>query len=163
MNEYLTEEQARKLREALRGYDLEAILTLALVTGMRRDELLSLKWQDINLERCEARILNSKTKSGHRMIRLPEEVTEVLMQHRVHQAEARLKAGIAWQNLDLVFPDCNGGFLEPDQLLKGFHEILERAELPPLLFHNLRAARCRALRERLRTARQGLDGASPAP
>ena len=50
MHKHLTEEQARKLREALRGHPLEAIITLALVTGMRRDELLRLKWQDLDLE-----------------------------------------------------------------------------------------------------------------
>ena len=153
MNEYLTEEQAQKLREALRGHNLEAILTLALVTGMRRDELLSLKWRDIDLEKHELQVLSSKTKSNYRTIHVPEEITELLKQHHLRQMEARLVAGIAWRDLDLVFP------IERDQLLKGFHEILEQAELPPILFHELRAARYRALRERLRAAKEGLDGA----
>ncbi len=45
MKNHLTDEQADQLLEALRGHDLEAIITLALVTGMRRDELLKLQWQ----------------------------------------------------------------------------------------------------------------------
>jgi hypothetical protein len=73
--------------------------------------------------------------------------------------EARLEAGTVWQNLDLVFPDRAGGVLRPDQLLKGFYEILEQAELPPLRFHELREARWRALITRLRTAKEGLEGA----
>src|SRR6266571_333597 len=153
MNKHLTEELARKLLEALRGHHLGAIITLAVVTGMRRDELLSLQWQDIDMEKHKLLVRNSKTKSSYRMIHFPEDITEVLEQHRLRQMEARLEAGTAWHDLDLVFP------LEPDQLLKGFHEILEEAALPPLLFHELRAARWRALREQLRLAKEGLDGA----
>lgn len=159
MNEHLTEEQARKLLQVLQGHHLEAIITLAVVTGMRRDELLSLQWQDIDMEKHELRVRNSKTKDGHRMIRLPEEVTEVLKQHRIRQMEARLEAGIAWQDLDLVFTDRAGGPLRPEHLLQGFYEILARAELPHLRFHDLRVARYWALHERLRTAREGIDNA----
>ncbi len=159
MYTHLTEEQARKLREALRGHQLEAMITLALVTGMRRDELLRLEWRDIDLEKREVRVRNSKTKSSDWMIHFPEGVTEMLKQHRIRQTEARLEAGLAWQNLDLVFPDRVGGFLRPDHPLKGFHDILEQAELPHLWSHDLRVARWEELRERLRTAKEGLDGA----
>ncbi len=159
MSKHLTEEQARKLLEALRGHPLEAIIMVALITGMRRDELLCLKWQDLDLEKREVRVQNTKTKSSDRMIHLPKGVTEVLEQHRIRQMEARWEAGTAWQNLDLVFPDRTGGVLGPDQLVKGFYEILDQAELPPLRFHDLREARWRALITRLRTAKEGLEGA----
>lgn len=158
MNTHLTEEQTRQLREALRGHDLEAILTLALVTGMRRDELLHVKWQDLDLEKRELRVLNSKTKSGDRMIHLPEDITEVLQQHRMCGREARLEAGAAWEDPGPVFSDRTGGFLGPDHLLEGFHEIIERAGLPPLRFHDLRRACWRALREQLRSDREGQKG-----
>jgi integrase len=159
MKKHLTEEQARKLLEALPGHPLEAIIMLALVTGLRRDELLHLKWQDIDLEKREVRVRNTKTQSSDRMIHFPKGVTEVLKQHRIRQMEAQFEAGPAWQDLDLVFPDCTGGFLGPDQLVKGFYEILQQAELPPLRFHELREARWRALNARLRTAKEGLEGA----
>ena len=159
MKKHLTEEQARKLLEALRGHHLEAIIMLALVTGLRRDELLRLKWQDIDLEKREVRVRNTKTKSSDRMIHFPTGVTEVLKQHRIRQMQARLEAGPAGPHLDLVFPDRAGGVLGPDQLMKGFYEILEQAELPPLRFHDLREARWRALITRVRTAKEGLEGA----
>lgn len=158
MKNHLTEEQTRMLLEALRGHDLEAIITLAIATGARRDELLSLKWQDIDLEKREVQFLNSKTKQGYRVNRLPEEVTEVLKQHRVRQMEVQLEAGIARQNLDLVFPDRTGGFLESGQLLQGFREILAQAAFPSFRFHDLRAARWRALRLQLRSAKERLEG-----
>ncbi len=134
-----TEEQAKKLRDHLKGHHLEAILTLALVTGMRRDELLALKWQDVDLEKHNLRVQNTKTK-GSDTISLPEDIAEMLRQHALHQKEARLSAGLAWANLDLVFTDGRGEPLLPHQLLKEFREILEQAELPRISFHDLRAA-----------------------
>lgn len=166
----LTEEHLQQLRTALRGHELEAIITLAIATGARRDELLRLTWQEIDLERGEVRFLNSKrslslppasesrTQRESRLIRLPEEVIAILKQHRLRQAAARLKTGTAWRNLDLVFPNRTGGFLRPDQLVKGFHEILAQAELPAFRFHDLRLARGQALHKQNRSANEGGNG-----
>lgn len=55
-----------KLREALRGQPLEAIITVALVRGMRRDELLRLRWREIDLEKRELRVRDTKTQSSER-------------------------------------------------------------------------------------------------
>jgi integrase len=155
----LTEEQADQLLEALQGHHLEAIITLALVTGMRRDELLYLTWQDIDLEKGELHVRHTKTKSSDRMIHLPEVVVEVLKQYRLRQMEARAETGAVWQNLDLVFPDRMGEVLSLDYLLKGFYEILEQAGVPRIRFHDLRVARYRALQARVRAAGEGLEGA----
>ena len=51
MENHLTQEHARMLLEAVRGDRLGAIITLALMTGLRRDELLGLKWQAVDLEK----------------------------------------------------------------------------------------------------------------
>lgn len=150
MHNHLTEEQARQLREALRGHNLEAILTLALVTGMRRDELLSLKWQDIDLEKRELQVLSSKTMNS-RTIHVPEEITELLKRHHLRQMEARLVAGNGWRDLGLVFP------ITRDQLLSGFQEILEQARLPSFTIREIRAFRLRELFEQLRSAKEGRD------
>ena len=161
MENHLTQEQARMLLEAIRGDRLEAIITLALITGLRRDELLGLHWQDVDLEKHELLILHTKTKRGSRKVRLSEEVTEVLRQHRLCQAEDLLEAGVAWQNLDLVFPDRAGGPFRPGHFVQEFHALLARAELPPLRFHELRMARYWALYERVRTAQKSRDNGQP--
>ena len=134
-----TEEQAEKLRNYLNGHHLEAIITLALVTGMRRDELLSLKWQDVDLEKRNLSVQNTKTK-GRDAISIPEDIVEMLQQHALRQKDAQLDARLTWRNLDLVFTNERGEPLRPHQLLKEFHEILERAELPRISFHDVRAA-----------------------
>ena len=134
-----TEEQAKKLRDHLKGHHLEAIITLALVTGTRRDELLALKWPDVDLEKRNLSVQNTKTKDRN-AIQIPEDIAEMLRQHSLHQKDAQFSAGLTWADLDLVFTDERGKPLEPHQFLKEFCEILEQAELPRISFHDLRAA-----------------------
>jgi integrase len=131
MNKPLSKEQVQQLRESLRGHRLEAIITLALVTGMRRDELLHLKWQDVDLDQRTLSVQDTKTqkRASHH---LPDDVTEMLKQHLSCQTETQ--AG-----LDLVFVSHTGEAFSTHQLMKGFHEILEQTELPRISFHDLRA------------------------
>ena len=134
-----TEEQAKKLRDHIKGHHLEAIITLALVTGMRRDELLALKWQDVDLEKRNLSVQNAKTTGGD-AVQISEDIAEMLRQHSLRQKDAQISAGLTWANLDLVFTNERGEPLRPHQLLKEFHGILEQAELPRIGFHDLRAA-----------------------
>jgi integrase len=148
----LTMDQAQRLMEAARGHRFEVLLLLALVTGMRRGELLSLRWKDIQLEeKClhvrhtVARIAGHgyvenepKTAQSRRKITLPDFVVEALRQHRTRQLEARLKAGTAWEDHDLVFCNTHGGFLNTDYLRRRFLRLLKDAGLPQMRFHDLR-------------------------
>ncbi len=149
----LAPDQARRLVEAARGHRLEPVLILAITTGMRRGELLALRWQDIDFENKNVQIRRTvdffagyggyietepKTASGRRMIALPPFVIEVLRQHRVAQLELRLKAGSAWEEHDLVFTGLHGNYLNPRYILKMFDQVLQEAGLPHLRFHDLR-------------------------
>lgn len=154
----ITPEQLLKLRETLQGHPLEVLFTLALVTGMRRDELLYLQWQDIDLEKGEVLVHSTKTKSNTRILHVSMVGIEMLKQHRLHQLEAQQKDDTAKADLDLVFPDHNGGVFRPDHLVKEWYELLNRAALPPISFHSLRLTKGRTLRERLRIAKEGHDG-----
>ncbi|HEX9134727.1 MAG TPA: site-specific integrase, partial [Ktedonobacteraceae bacterium] len=113
----LTKEQALQLLEAAQGDRFEALLTLVVATGMRRGELLALRWADIDFQEGSLwvrRTINRvgkhglvesdpKTESSKRKILLPRFVLNALLQHRVWQVEVRAKAGEAWQERDLVF------------------------------------------------------------
>ena len=148
----LTREQAQKFLEKVRGQKLEAILTLALTTAMRRGELLALRWQDINFEamslhvsRTVSRIAghgyvenDPKTSRSRRMIMLPPFTIEMLIQHRLDQEKARLKAGVRWKDQGLVFSNTHGGYLHPDYLLVKFHRLLKEIGLPDMRLHDLR-------------------------
>lgn len=148
----LTTEQAQQLLAKARGHKLETLLTLALVTGMRRGELLALRWQDIHFDvmslsvgRTVNRITgygyvenDPKTSRSRRVVMLPAFVIKMLKQHRLQQTERRLKADERWKEQDLVFPNTYGGYLHPEYLLVRFHRLLEDAGLPDMRFHDLR-------------------------
>ncbi len=148
----LTEEQAQKLLEVMRGHRFEVLLALALTTGMRHGELLSLHWQDINFERGTLQVRRSvsrvrgqgykvfepKTPRGRRLLTLPSFVLDMLKQHRISQEEVKQKAGSQWQDHDLVFCNQYGSFLRPDRVRKQFQKLLAEAGLPYMRVHDLR-------------------------
>jgi integrase len=156
----LTADQARKLLEAAKGHSQEALFVLALATGMRRGELLGLKWQDINfaegtlqVRRILSRVptqmreevgdlymeAEPKTKSSRRNIALAAFAVEALKQHRIRQEEAKRKAGDAWEDHDYVFCTPMGKHLNPGHgVLVQLKILLKKAGLPEIRFHDLR-------------------------
>jgi integrase len=156
----LSVEQVQQLVAVTRDHRLEALFLLALATGMRRGELLGLKWQDINfqtdmlqirriLTRVPTKVklpqgaayveAEPKTEKGRRSILLPPFVVEALKQHRARQLEARLKAGAAWQEHDYVFCTSVGTHLHPTRdVLNQLKVLLAKAGLPAIRFHDLR-------------------------
>jgi integrase len=125
---------------------------MAIVTTMRRGELLALRWSNIDFERGSLQVVHTvdyipkygyvqtepKTKAGKRLILLPTFLIEMLKAHREGQMGQRLKVGAAWEDRDLVFPDLKGGFFNPNYLLRLFKKILEEANISPMHFHDLR-------------------------
>ena len=113
---------------------------LELTTGLRRGELLGLKWEDIDLERGDLRVRRQiaringevveaplKTKNAYRTLPLAEDTVSVLL-------EQKKKVGSSpW-----VFPSPNGGPISPDSVLHMLHRVLKRAGLPKVRFHDLR-------------------------
>ncbi len=148
----LTLEQAHAFLKSVREHRLEVLLTMAVVTGMRRGELLALRWSNIDFERRTLLVLHTvdyipkygyvetepKTATGKRLISLPAFLAEMLRQHRVQQLEQRLKQGDSWEDRNLVFPDLHGGYFNPNYLLRVFKKLLGDAGLPHMHFHDLR-------------------------
>lgn len=154
----LTEEQAKKLLVAIRGHKWEALYMLALVTGLRRGEILGLKWQDINIvggtlqvRRILSRVptqtperphvyveAEPKTKRSRRSVVIASFALDTLIQHKVHQLEAKYKAGTEWQEHDYVFCTSLGKPLNPNHVVEELKKLLERAGLPEIRFHDLR-------------------------
>jgi len=125
---------------------------MAIVTGMRRGELLALKWSAIDLKRGIAVVLATvdyiphfgyvetepKTKAGKRPISLPPFLITVLKDHKGKQEQQRNKVGDTWENRNLVFPDLHGGYFNPRYLEKTFSKIIKESGLPPIHLHDLR-------------------------
>lgn len=148
----LSVEQARKLLEAAQEHRLKVLLTLAVVTAMRRGEIVGLRWSDIDFDRKYLSVLRTvdyiphygyvenapKTKAGKRRIRLPAFLLELLQQHRDQQMKHRQEVGDKWEDRDLVFPDLHGGYFNPGYLDKVFAKLLKDAGIPHMRLHDLR-------------------------
>ncbi len=148
----LTPEQAQVLLQKVREHHLEALLALALTTGMRRGEILGLRWQDIDLQKGTLQVCRAvsyfgrrgflvgepKTEKSKRKITLPQFVVEALKRHRTIQLATRLQAGATWIENDLVFSNKCGGFIVPVTLTNHFSKLLEEIGLPHMRFHDLR-------------------------
>jgi integrase len=127
-----------------------ALFVLALATGLRPSEYFGLKWSDVDLEQGLVTVQRSliwrsyksgdwyfgepKTPRSRRRIPLPASVVRALSKHRRQQAEERLKAGSAYQSLDLVFATCEGQpLIRLNVVQKHFKPILKRAKLSETL------------------------------
>ena len=150
----LSASEARRLLERARDDRLEALYVLAFHTGMRRGELLGLKWEDVDLDGPTIRVRRTltrsengrrlslgepKTKKSRRIVRLTPRAVEALRRHRAKQAEEKLKAGNLYQNQGLVFTTGCGTPINPSNLLRrSFAPLLKSAGLPRITFHDLR-------------------------
>ena len=113
---------------------------LELATGLRRGELLGLKWEDVDLERGDLRVRRQiaringevveaplKTKNAYRTLPLAEDTVSILLEQK------KKVDGSPW-----VFPSPTGGPISPDSVLHMLHRVLKRAGLPRVRFHDLR-------------------------
>jgi len=148
----LTHEQAMILLAAAKGQKFEALLTLAVTTGMREGEILGLRWDDINATDCTLSIRRTvyrvkgkgvvegkpKTESSKAKITLPQFVVDALLVQKDIQEKARVQAGEKWIENNLVFPNRLGKLADVRYLRVLFKKLLQEAGLPKMRFHDLR-------------------------
>lgn len=151
MNTIAAGDEPHRFLEAAKGERLEALLVLALTTGMRRGELLALRWKDVDLDRGVLAVTGSlqgesrptlniaSPKSGKsRSVALGTIAVAALRDHRKRQAQEQLVVGSEWRDLGLVFSTEYGDFLSPTTLRLALRRVLTRARLPTIRFHDLR-------------------------
>lgn len=152
--------QARALLAAAksaRHVGLEALYVLALTTGMRRGELLALRWADVDVARRALTVTGTlqrvkradgtsvleraqpKTKTSMRRIPLTSTAADALTRHERRHEHQRAIAGTEWINSGLVFTNERGGPMEPRNLIaRSFAPLLTDAGIPHIRFHDLR-------------------------
>jgi len=115
-----------------------AIYLTAAFTGLRRGELIALRWRDVDFAGSTIRVRASYAGSE---LTLPKsgKVRSVPMAPEVAQAMARLgDRGQFVGDDDLVFPGMAGDYLDGSALRRRYNAALRRAGLRPLRFHDLR-------------------------
>ena len=147
----LDEEGTSKLLVAFQRSRLCAPVWLAIMTGMRRGEILGLRWKDVDLEAGQLAVCQSleETKSGlvfkqpktqrsRRTIALPQLAVESLRRHKAQQAAERLAIGPGYRDNGLVFAGYEGEPWAPDAFSSAFAAQVRRTGLPHIRFHDLR-------------------------
>ena len=155
-----TKEEVKKTRELLKGTSMELPVVMLLATGMRIGELLGLTWEDIDFTRGVLHVRQTvshlsllapdgstrhgpkvrppKTERGYRTIDLPRPVLSLL---RVKQQEISIHkttCGSEWQDLNLLFPNANGGYTNQSNFRRRYKKALSTAGIREIRIHDIR-------------------------
>jgi integrase len=139
----LSVDQVRAILAAADGHRLHPLYVTAATVGLRRGELLGLRWSDLNLdlgtlavEQTVQRvggklvIAGAKTEDSESVLPLPEWTWLVLLQHQEDQQRERDRLAEIWQDCGLVFPSEIGTPMEPRNLNRHFANLRTKAGLP---------------------------------
>jgi integrase len=147
----LNAEQSQQLLEELHHTRVYWPALIALTTGMRRGEILALRWRNVDLDRGNIRVVESleQTKGGlrakapksekARAITLPAFATDELRQLKRDQAEELLRLGVRQNGNTLVCARADGAPMQPRSLTHEFTRLVSRmTDIPRVRFHDLR-------------------------
>lgn len=150
---YLQPEEVQRVLEALElePLDIRTMITLFLVTGCRRGEIMALRWEKVDLSARQIKIDRSlhylsgrgvfegTTKTENtRFVVLPKEMIDLLRKYWAWQIEHRLKMGDQWHDTGYVFTRENGTALNPETANHVLEKFCKRHDLPHIHPHTFR-------------------------
>lgn len=148
---FLDAEQANRMLQAFKEHPLQALVYVTLYYGLRRSEVLGLRWSAVDFEkgtltinhtvvknRTIVRKDTTKTQSSHHTYALIDDVREALLAQRERQTTNRKELGVAYRESDYIFTWEDGTLYRPDYVTRGFQRVLKAHGLPMMRFHDLR-------------------------
>lgn len=146
-----TKGEAHKFLEAAQKSRYYPIYALAILTGMRRGELLGLKWEDVDWDNKRVHVRRAivvvkgkrtegevKTESSQRKVALSEKALEILREHRRRQDHEKEKLGGRFKDEGWVFCTWLGRPLHPENVSTMFRRMCQQAGVRRIPFHALR-------------------------
>lgn len=147
----LSVDQVRAILKAAEGHRLYPLYVIAATMGLRRGELLGMRWSDLDLDNGtlmieqtvqrvggELVLSDAKTEGSEAPLPLPEWTWLVLLEHQEAQKAARERVSAVWQEHGLVFPSEVGTPMEPRNLNRHFASLRATAGLPTIRLHDMR-------------------------
>jgi len=154
----LNAEQSARLLNAIRHTRVYWPVLMAVATGMRRGEILALRWRNVDIERGSLRVVESleQTRAGLRVkapkgekaraITLPAFAIDELRRLKREQAEELFKLGVRQDGATLLCARADGEPMQPRSLTHEFTRLVGRSkDIPRVRFHDLRHSHATAL------------------
>lgn len=148
---YYNAEQLKALFEAIEDDPLYPVVKITALYGLRRSEVLGLKWDSVDfstgrltikrtVSKVTAAVCKDKTKnsSSHRSFPLSHEAREILLKIKADEDIHRQLCGSEYEENDFIFKWPNGKSFSPDYISSHFSLLLKNNHLPHIRFHELR-------------------------
>ena len=142
---------AKRLLEAVKGDPIEPAVYLGLYLGLRRSEVVGLRWKDVDMENGVVHIRNTvvrfskieeqektKSKASKRDRFMPNALKEFLQTDWDRQEEERKLVGRAYSDTEHICQWADGTVFEPNYVSHRFAKLLKKNDLPHIRFHDLR-------------------------
>lgn len=156
----LTREEVMRFLETAKDDRLYTLYLLEVMTGLRRGEILGLKWEDVDFKAGRLKVIHNlyrvnntdkdaeskyklvlltpKTESSKRTIPLNQFMVEELLRHKKEQEREKRLYGEDYRDLGMVFCKLDGDYISPREFLRQYQRLLQKAGLERKRFHDLR-------------------------
>lgn len=157
----LSIQEVKKIFLEAKEEELYPIIVLTICTGMRKGEIMALKWKNVNFDAKELQvtgnlcrvkgeksiggkyqyenmIMEPKTPKSNRKIPLSDYALEALQMQKEHQIELKNRYGNLYLDQDLVFTEPDGSIIKQRQFMDRYHLFLKKYNITDIRFHDLR-------------------------
>lgn len=155
--EYWSLEETRSFLQSLNSKNHSIPFYIALATGMRRGEIMGLRWSRVNFDNQTISVTHQlkqdedkegniewvlspqlKTKTSYRTIKIDDDTMDLIKAHKKQQEKDKMKVGPDYGNKDMVCATSIGGYMKPTYLRTVFNRTIKYSGVKRISFHGLR-------------------------
>lgn len=158
----LSKEEVDKIVSDTKNEELYPIIVVTVYTGMRKGEVMALKWENVDFQERKIYVKNSlcrvedeqpdekgrrhsryevlepKTRKSIRTIPMLNEVYDALMEQKKRQMADKEICGEIYMDQGFVFADKTGNYIPQRPFMRKYHDFLKKYNITDIRFHDLR-------------------------